>query len=588
MPSGVPLDGPEPRRFVVCGDDTLAYRLADELANRHGGAVTVILRSTDSGYGRRIAKLPGVRVIEADRPDADAYHAAGLTTADGLALVDRDDMANIEAALVAHEHCPELRMVVRMFNTSLSEGIAGLPYCTVLSDGELTAPAFVAAALGDTTPRAGLRDDTMFVAHRDEVPSARHLLCGLAVTDGRGEIAVLPANQDMADLVLARVTSTEPTEGRRRHRLTQRYSVRTLLVRIWLRVRLVLGVFAGLLLASAVVLGLVRPDTSWWDAFYLATSTALAGADADLAAGTVEQVTRAILTALSIALIPLLTGAVVDAVIRVRQDLAGGVLLRGATGHVVVVGLGGVGSHVITLLHEQGVDVVGIDRSAEARGAQIARDKRIPLIIGDASRRETLAAAAVPDCRCLVVVTSDNTTNLETALVARALRRDLRVVLRLFDGDFADRIQRTFDLTISRSVSYLAAPSFTAHLLGQKVEAIPVGRRVLLVAELTVEPYARLENETVAALRRPGEAWLVELITGGGARLPQSVPAGRRLRRGDQLVVVGTRAGLARLMAEAAAPPESDPRPPILLFDTPPPRPRDDERPDDAPALDRR
>ena len=45
-----------PRWFVVCGDDSLAFRLTEELSVRHNGQVTVILRSRHENFGPRIAK----------------------------------------------------------------------------------------------------------------------------------------------------------------------------------------------------------------------------------------------------------------------------------------------------------------------------------------------------------------------------------------------------------------------------------------------------------------------------------------------------------------------------------------------------
>ncbi|MBX7267711.1 NAD-binding protein [Micromonospora sp. Llam7] len=555
--AGSPVQAQGRRRFVICGDDSLAYRLADELANRHGGGVTVILRSRTSRYGRRIARLPGVRCIVAERPDVDAYQAAELGAADALALVDRNDVANIEAALQAHDLHPTLRIVVRMFNTGLSRGLDQLPYCTVLSDGALAAPAFVSAAVGQATPRHGLRDGTMFVADRGEVRD-HEVVCGLAITRDRDEPEVLPTRQHAADLVLAVVAPWRPEVPRRRP-ATHRYPLGTIAGRVWRRIRLVLGIFFGLLLAAAAVLALNGPETTWSQAFFEAVLATLGGADVDPSATPVEKVTLVALTIASIALIPLLTGAVVDAVIKVRLEVADGSLPRRASGHVIVVGLGGVGSHVVEGLHALGVDVIAIDRSAEARGVPAVRDLRIPLLIGDASRRETLLAASVTTSRALVVLTSDDVTNLETALVGRAVRADLRVVLRLFDGDFADQVQRAFDLTISRSVSYLAVPSFAARMLGHELEAIPVARRVLLVAETTVGERSLLARMTVGDLRRPGEAWLLRLTNLSGSQLPATVADGRRLRPGEKITVVATRAGLARLMVEAAGRPDALP-----------------------------
>jgi hypothetical protein len=144
------------------------------------------------------------------------------------------------------------------------------------------------------------------------------------------------------------------------------------------------------------------------------------------------------------------------------------------------------------------------------------------------------------------------------------------VVLRLFDADFAERIQRAFDINTSRSVSYLAAPSFAAQMLGQVSDSIAIGRHVLLLAQLTVEPYAELEGQMVASLRRPHEAWIIEVINRDGQRLPSSVASGRRLQRSDLLLVVATRRGLARLIAESGAPADLSGRGPIILHDSSP------------------
>ena len=62
---------PVPRRLtqdrnhlIVCGDDALAYRVVEELTTNYGERVTVLLSARARGHGPRIARLPGVRVIE--------------------------------------------------------------------------------------------------------------------------------------------------------------------------------------------------------------------------------------------------------------------------------------------------------------------------------------------------------------------------------------------------------------------------------------------------------------------------------------------------------------------------------------------
>lgn len=567
----------QPRWFVVCGDDSLAYRLTEELLVRHGGQVTVILRSREAEFGPRIAKLDGVRLIEAERPDAESFAAAQLERADALALVSRDDVSNVDSALLAHEINPRVRVVVRMFNTSLGAGVARLPYLSVLSDTEMAAPAFVAAALDRTSPRPVLRDPSLHVIHRTDVGKAE-VLCGLARGGDGEDPELLPADQAAADLVLVRARRPVARRGARRGGLRHHYPVRAMLMRIWRRLRVIFGAFLAVLAVGAVVLHQSRLDADWWQTAYTCLLIAFGGIDSDPQGGTLTQVTETVLAGVSIAMVPLITAAVVDAVVKLRLELAERSLTNRAKGHVVVAGIGGVGSHVVRQLFDLGVDVVAIDRDTDSRGVQTARHLRIPFIAGDASRPDTLMAASVPTCRALLALTADDATNLETALVGRSLRPDVPVVLRLFDADFADRIQRAFDINTSRSVSYLAAPSFAAQMLGQFSDSIAIGRHVLLLARITVEPYSELEGRTVAGLCRPGEAWVVEIVNRDGQRLLSSAAGGRRLQGSDHLLVVATRRGLARLIAEAGAPVDPSVRAPIVLQGSspyPPPSPRE-------------
>lgn len=123
----------------------------------------------------------------------------------------------------------------------------------------------------------------------------------------------------------------------------------------------------------------------------------------------------------------------------------------------------------------------------------MARRLRVPVVLGDVTQEGVLEAAKIHRAHALLAVTSSDTTNLEAALYGRTLRHDLRVVLRLYDDDFATAVYRTLRaahpqaLTRSRSVTHLAAPSFAGAMMGRQIlGAIPVERRVLLFASLEV------------------------------------------------------------------------------------------------------
>ncbi|MEV6798637.1 NAD-binding protein [Micromonospora rifamycinica] len=569
------MNGDSRPHYVVCGNDPLTYwvvraLLGTELA--HGRVrITLVVperRRSDGPDGRDV---DGVQVVRADRLDEATFRRAGLAGADGLALLHQDDVGNMHAALCAQEVEPQLRLVVRMFNTSLANGLRQLfPDSAVLSDASMAAPAFVAAALGEVAPthfRHGGR--TLYVARRDDVRPA-DVVCGLAVTTDPELVRVLPADESAADVVLAEATGQPAgTElaARRLVRARRRRQPLAVLLRavrsfatrkIGIAVLTLLGVIAllGWLNARAV-------EVSWTEALYLTLVTTLSGQDPDVAKPAAAQIMQVVLNLAGLALIPLITAVVVDGIVNARLALHAGRVQPERTGHVVVVGLGNIGTRVMAQLHDFGVEVVAIDRTAEARGAALARRLGVPLIVGDAAREETLRSASVEQCQALVVVSTDDGVNLRAALNGRALNPELRVVLRLFDGDFAERIQRAFGIGISRSVSYLAAPSFAAALLDRAVIAtIPVDRHALLVVEVPVVAGAALDGRPLAAVARPGEVRLLA-HSRAGQKTDWTADPRMVISAGDRLTVVARRAGLSALLRETtpppppAAPPES-------------------------------
>ena len=150
----------------------------------------------------------------------------------------------------------------------------------------------------------------------------------------------------------------------------------------------------------------------------------------------------------------------------------------------------------------------------------------------------------------LVSVTSQDIVNLETALNARALREDLRIVLRLTDDDLAERLQKTTGNTISRSVPYLAAPAFAAAMLEHQVlRTIAVGRHVLLIADVRVGGQAGLAGSSIRDTEQDGQARVLALQVSGSQGLDWSPRRGYLLATGDRLIILATRNGLGRFLS---------------------------------------
>ncbi len=506
-------------------------------------------------YGPQIAAVNGVRVVEADRLDEDAFRAAKVESARAVAFVDQDDVGNIHAALRVQEINPDIRLVVRIFNTNLGRRLRELfTDCAFLSDASIAAPAFVAAALGEVAPNhARLPERTLHVTRRGDVPASK-VICELG--DFLRPDPVTPDDSDDANLVLAIADGVrEPLRQGRFRRLPH------MVVWSWIRGIFVrklriatLAMIAVLVVGSIMYGALVGHIDHWYDSLYYTLLTAAGGAEPNEDLKWPEKIIQTVVMLSGIALVPLVTAAVVDGVVGARLAVTVGRLRDSTQAHVVVVGLGNVGTRVLIQLHDLGLPVVAVDQDAGALGVRFANERRIPVIQGDATQEATLRAAKVDSCRALVAVTSDDVKNLEAALHARSMTQDPRIVLRLFDSDLAARIQRHGKIAASRSVSHLAAPNFALAMVERKIfDTIPVGSRLLLFADFPVVAGCDLDGRWVSEAHVPGKARVIALGEPGDHAV-WPAPADHQLTSGDRLIVLATREGVGRMVERTEAP----------------------------------
>jgi Trk K+ transport system NAD-binding subunit len=550
---------------IVCGANTLASRMAEELTARYGLAVVAIVPCAADDLATRMAAMPGVRVLEHAELTADAFLAASLPTARGLAILHQDDLGNLHAALRAQELHPEVRLVIAIFNAGLGERIRNFfNDCAVLSAAQMAAPSLVAAALGEPAPSHVQMDSrTMYVARRQDV-GADQIICGLAAGSDADAPNLLPPDDPVAGLVLAVADGTprNPLSRQRRRRLVT--SLRAARRFLSTTMGLAFAVLTAILAVGFALLTLGR-HYSALTALYLTMLDAAGAALTGPGVKSVEKVAQFLLTFDGLAFLPLVTALIVSS----RLPGAAVASQPPLGGHVIVAGLGNVGTRIIEQLHDLGIDLVGVDKSAEAEGIPVAKRLGIRVVIGETQREETLRAAGIGNSQALVSVTDSDVANLETALNARALAAAPRIVVRLYDDDLAARVQRTIGNTVSRSTSYLAAPAFAAAVLDHQVlRTIAVGRHVLLLAEVAADDGSGLAGQIMTEVHQPGLLRVIALrrahaAVSDGPDVDWSPSPRYVIQPGDGIVVLATRAGLSGLLrhdsspAPAASPPGS-------------------------------
>ncbi|WP_369242687.1 NAD-binding protein [Streptomyces sp. R21] len=587
----------------------------------------------DSG-GVRGSEPPGSeRVLEAPELTEAVLADAGVERAAALALVHDDDETNIRAALTARRLNPRLRLVIRLYNRRLGQHIeelldqasalatgigsgstdgdsgsaggsgggsgafgGGDASTTVLSDADTAAPALAATALAGTS-KVVQTDGLMLRAAERPPPGPGQVadpgLCTLALlsattndpagadgSEGSGSQGpqLLPDERAVAaatgrgTIVLENVSYSGPS-------LSAGRSVVPFASLFSRRLR---WSFAGLVacVAALAIASMAVTRESPLHATYLTLLDLFSINDPAIGQPIGRQLLQLLSGMVGLLLLPVLLAAVLEALGTFRSGSALRRPPRGLSGHVVLLGLGKIGTRVLARLRELQIPVVCVEADPEARGLALARRLRVPVVLGDVTQEGVLEAAKIQRAHALLALTSADTTNLEAVLYARTVRPDLRVVLRLYDDDFATAVYRTLRaahpaaLTRSRSVSHLAAPAFAGAMMGRQIlGAIPVERRVLLFAAVDVGGHSQLEGRTVGEAFRAG-AWRVLALdvgaglsagtsgggergagAGAGAGLVWDLPSNYVLRGEDRVVLAATRRGLAELLGRRRVPP---------------------------------
>jgi len=76
-------------------------------------------------------------------------------------------------------------------------------------------------------------------------------------------------------------------------------------------------------------------------------------------------------------------------------------------------------------------------------------------------RPAALEAANIKNARTIILASQNDSMNLQIALKARSMNPDIKVVIRIFDEDFAHALQEQFGF-IALSATEMAAPVFAA------------------------------------------------------------------------------------------------------------------------------
>jgi len=201
------------------------------------------------------------------------------------------------------------------------------------------------------------------------------------------------------------------------------------------------------------------------DAFHAAARTlATVGPAEPTGHSDLSTLVSAVVMLMAVVATAFFTAGLVERMVAVRTVGLLGRLALPRRGHVVVVGLGQIGLRLCEDLRRAGMSVVAIERHADSRFLAVARDLRVPVIIGDGTSRKILETVALRRAEALAAVASDDLQNISVAVAARAVAPQVRIVMRAGDHDAIAETQSLFSIGHVKDVPGIAGEAIAAML----------------------------------------------------------------------------------------------------------------------------
>ncbi|MBD2329457.1 NAD-binding protein [Alkalinema sp. FACHB-956] len=495
-------------RIIVCGLGQTGYKIYTLLKQQGLGVVGI---STHPVVGGAVESSPNPRpnlrsdaistsipdinipdIIVGDLRSASTLLAAGIRDAQTLVLATSDDALNLAVLVQARVLNPHIRIVNRLYNTSLGDRLdQTLAHHTSMSVSALAAPVFAFAALGNLAIGQLKLFNQTWPMHEEHIeadhPWRGRLLQELWDDRARMLIYYLPADHT-TDLVSAMlrgerlqvgdrlIVATQPSV-----RLTQRSLKATVLKFLASLKRLhshgrsaivvLLLLFCTIFIATLTYI-CINFNTSVEDALYFSVGMITgAGGNERIAeqAPPSIKVFTAIMMLVGAGVIGVGYALLNDFVLGTRFHQLWDAAQVPQAGHYIVCGLGGVGMQIAKQLRDRGHEVVIIERDPHCRFLSTAHQLKLPVIQGDANLADVLQSAHIDAAQALLAVTSDDTANLEIALTAKGLSPRLAVIVRNQDPSFSHMAQQVFEFEAVLSPTELAAPSFAAVAFGGRI-----------------------------------------------------------------------------------------------------------------------
>jgi len=233
-------------------------------------------------------------------------------------------------------------------------------------------------------------------------------------------------------------------------------------------------------------------------------------------------------------------------ILGIRRDLT---MIKKLNDHIVVCGNGRMGHAVVEVLRQRGISFAVIELDPDR--CRDLEEANVPVVRGDATHENVLAAAGVDRAATLIACLADDAHNVYSILIAKQLNPELTVIARAVDDGAedrlklagADRVLNPYRVGGTRLAITALKPTVTdfidASVMGSSVE--------LELAEVVVHPSSDLAGKTLAGAEVRQRFGIIVVALKRGEESRFNPGPDERIEAGDVLVALGPTHALERI-----------------------------------------
>lgn len=224
--------------------------------------------------------------------------------------------------------------------------------------------------------------------------------------------------------------------------------------------------FVSLLLAAVLFFHFYE-KLPWIDAFYFVIVTAASVGYGDISLARSSDLSKIVgmfLILFSTISIWMIFSLTIDVFLKRRIQLELGRKKYNFKNHVIVCGLGRLGFFIIKELLQKNEKVIVIEQNENSNHIDYFRQLGAEVYLGDARLPKVIKDVNVAEAKAVISVINNDSVNLEIGLNARSHQPNVKLILRIFDDQMADKIKDYLKIYHSLSASAIADDKFYQEL----------------------------------------------------------------------------------------------------------------------------